>query len=86
MAAARNRVRLTEDERRKFDDIGLDEINQMTDVSALNKLRRYMECVPENRHRENATCIVRLRPPKRRSPTQSTRPPAKQISCRSVPG
>jgi hypothetical protein len=39
----RNRIQLTEDERRKFDDIGLDEINQMTDTPALQKLAHYME-------------------------------------------
>ena len=31
MAMKRNRVRLTDDERRKFDDVGLDDINAMTD-------------------------------------------------------
>ena len=38
-------VALTEDERKKFDDIGLDDINAMTDVNQLNKLAKYMECV-----------------------------------------
>ena len=37
-------VALTEDERKKFDDIGLDDINAMTDVCQLNKLAKYMEC------------------------------------------
>jgi hypothetical protein len=38
-------VALTEDERKKFDNIGLDDINAMTDVNQLNKLAKYMECV-----------------------------------------
>ena len=38
-------VALTEDERKKFDDIGLDGINAMTDINQLNKLAKYMECV-----------------------------------------
>ena len=45
MAMKRNRVKLTEDERKKFDDIGLDEINEMTDVNSLRRLMQYMECV-----------------------------------------
>lgn len=46
----RNRVKLTEDERRKFDDIGLDEINQLTDMPSLQKLMQYMEYVPDSLH------------------------------------
>lgn len=46
----RNRVKLTEDERRKFDDIGLDEINQLTDMPSLQKLMQYMEYVPDSSH------------------------------------
>jgi len=45
MAMKRNRVRLTDDERRKFDDVGLDDINAMTDPATLHKLMQYMECV-----------------------------------------
>jgi hypothetical protein len=45
MAMKRNRVRLTDDERRKFDDVGLDDINAMTDPATLQKLMQYMECV-----------------------------------------
>jgi|TARA_B110000977_G_scaffold198372_1_gene283093 hypothetical protein len=36
-------ARLTAEERRKFDDVGLDDINAMTDLTQLNKLARYME-------------------------------------------
>ncbi|EEH55825.1 uncharacterized protein MICPUCDRAFT_47764, partial [Micromonas pusilla CCMP1545] len=43
MAMKRNRVRLTDDERRKFDDVGLDDINAMTDPATLHKLMQYME-------------------------------------------
>ena len=46
MAMKRNRIKLTEDERKKFDDIGLDEINEMTDMNSLRRLMQYMECVP----------------------------------------
>ena len=46
MAMKRNRIKLTEDERKKFDDIGLDEINEMTNMNSLKRLMQYMECVP----------------------------------------
>lgn len=36
-------ARLTAEERRKFDDVGLDDINAMTDLTQLNKLARYMD-------------------------------------------
>lgn len=48
VAMKRNRVKLTDDERRKFDDIGLDEINQLTDMPSLQKLMQYMEYVPDS--------------------------------------
>jgi|AntAceMinimDraft_5_1070358.scaffolds.fasta_scaffold204206_2 hypothetical protein len=46
MGMRRNRVTLTEAERIKFNDIGLDDINQMTHVPSLQKLMHYMEYVP----------------------------------------
>ena len=39
------KMALTEDERKLFDDIGLDQINAMRDVKQLHRLCRYMECV-----------------------------------------
>ena len=44
--ARKSRLGLTEDERKRFDDIGLDQINQMSDVKELHRLMQYMECVP----------------------------------------
>ena len=42
-AMPKPRVRLSDDERKKFDSIGLDDINSMVDVAELHKLHRYME-------------------------------------------
>jgi hypothetical protein len=42
-------VALTEDERKRFDNVGLDDINAMTDFEQLHKLARYMECVFSSR-------------------------------------
>ena len=41
--SAKPRVRLSDDERKKFDSIGLDDINAIVDVAELHKLHRYME-------------------------------------------
>jgi|TARA_B100001758_G_C17933017_1_gene364405 hypothetical protein len=42
-AMPKPRVRLSDDERKKFDSISLDDINSMVDVAELHKLHRYME-------------------------------------------
>ena len=41
--SAKPRVRLSDDERKKFDSIDLDDINAIVDVAELHKLHRYME-------------------------------------------
>ena len=41
--SAKPRVRLSDDERKKFDFIGLDDIDAIVDVAELHKLHRYME-------------------------------------------
>lgn len=40
---ARSSMRLSDEERRKFDDVGLDDINAMSDMTQLNKLAKYMD-------------------------------------------
>jgi hypothetical protein len=52
--ARKSRLGLTEDERKRFDDVGLDQINQMTDVKELHRLMQYMECVPRRPSRPSS--------------------------------
>ena len=65
-------VALTEDERKKFDDIGLDDINAMTDVNQLNKLAKYMECVFSPTRPSGSRAIA---PDDHRSPIWMDAPP-----------
>ena len=72
--ARKSRLGLTEDERKRFDDIGLDQINQMSDVKELHRLMRV---------RWSACRVSPLHPPVSRShekrrpwtPRSDPRPP-----------